>query len=154
MSKKKNVHAETFTKQLKKLMDDKALTQQQVADAAKVARPTVGKWLQGTVPGAGQLFDLASANGVNVQYFFEIEPKSELTYYPITGNTPEVQPRLPELIDRLRNATMEHGRKTELAKWLGVSPQKVTDWLSERVEPSGETTLRLLYWVEKQERQK
>lgn len=77
--------------------------------------------------------------------------KNELTIYPQDGNVVEVKPIMPKLIARLRKATSEHGRKTELAVWLGVSPQKVTDWLSERVEPSGETTLRLLKWVEQQE---
>ncbi len=77
-----------------------------------------------------------------------------LTSYPLQGKTDDVKPILPKLIERLRKATEGRGRKTELASWLGVSPQKVTDWLSERVEPSGETTLRLLHWVEQQERQK
>lgn len=77
----------------------------------------------------------------------------ELTGYPHMGKTGAVKPILPRLIERLQRATKQRGRKTELAAWLGVSPQKVTDWLSQRVEPSGETTLRLLHWVEQQERQ-
>jgi len=86
----------------------------------------------------------------NFQSAVESFPKKDLTKYPQEGNTDNVKPILPKLIERLRKATEERGRKTELASWLGVSPQKVTDWLSERVEPSGENTLRLLHWVEQQ----
>lgn len=80
--------------------------------------------------------------------------KTDLTKYPQEGTTEAVTPILPKLIERLRKATSERGQKSKLASWLGVSPQKVTDWLSERIEPSGENTLRLLKWVEQQERQK
>jgi hypothetical protein len=43
--------------------------------------------------------------------------------------------------------------KLELAKWMKVHPQCITDWLTERKEPSGETTLRLLRWVTQREQQ-
>lgn len=68
-----------------------------------------------------------------------------------------MQPQLPKLIERLRKATKAHGRKAALAKALGVSPQKVTDWLSDREDhpaPSGEYALQLLNWVEHQEHDK
>lgn len=82
------------------------------------------------------------------------EQKDDLTNYPTMGKSGGVKPILPKLIERLKKATAERGQKTKLASWLGVTPQKVTDWISGRVEPSGETTLRLLHWVEQQERQK
>jgi DNA-binding transcriptional regulator YiaG len=84
----------------------------------------------------------------------ETSKENVLTNYPKTGKNEAVKPILPMLIERLKKATSQHGQKTELASWLGVTPQKVTDWISGRVEPSGETTLRLLHWVEQQERQK
>jgi DNA-binding transcriptional regulator YiaG len=65
-----------------------------------------------------------------------------------------VSPALPKLIERLKRATEARGRKTELAAWLKVPRQSVTDWLSNRQEPGGETTLQLLHWVEQQERKK
>ena len=65
-----------------------------------------------------------------------------------------VQSLLPTLIERLRRATAKHGRKTELAAWLGVHPQCVRDWIAGRKQPGGETALRLLHWVEQQERVK
>jgi hypothetical protein len=80
-------------------------------------------------------------------------PIQPLTKYPQEGkDSDDVKPILPQLIERLKKATQARGRKTELASWLGVSPQKVTDWLSGRVEPSGETALRLDNWVKRQER--
>lgn len=65
-----------------------------------------------------------------------------------------VQAVLPKLIHRLKRATEARGKKSELADWLGVHRQMVTDWLSGKQEPGGENTLRLLHWVELQERQK
>jgi DNA-binding XRE family transcriptional regulator len=64
-----------------------------------------------------------------------------------------MQPVLPKLILRLKKATAERGKKSELAKWLGVHRQSVTDWLTGKQEPGGETALRMLQWVEQQERQ-
>ncbi|HEV2438192.1 MAG TPA: helix-turn-helix transcriptional regulator [Verrucomicrobiae bacterium] len=64
----------------------------------------------------------------------------------------EMQPVLPKLIERLKRATAERGKKSDLAKWLGVHRQSVTDWLSGKQEPGGEITLRMLRWVEQQER--
>jgi DNA-binding transcriptional regulator YiaG len=64
-----------------------------------------------------------------------------------------MQPALPKLIQRLNRATEERGRKSKLAAWLGVHRQCVPDWLSGKQEPGGEITLKLLQWVESQERQ-
>jgi transcriptional regulator with XRE-family HTH domain len=68
--------------------------------------------------------------------------------------TEDVKPVLPKLIERLKKATLQRGQKVALAKWLGVHRQSVTDWLSGKQEPGGEITLRMLKWVEAQERQK
>ena len=95
--------------------------------------------------------NLASyAEGGNV----DAEEKSALTSkaYSLTSN--DMQPVLPKLIQRLKRATEGRGRKSELAAWLGVHRQCVTDWLSGKQEPGGEITLKLLRWVEQQERQK
>jgi DNA-binding transcriptional regulator YiaG len=59
--------------------------------------------------------------------------------------------RLPALIDRLRKVTKGHGKKSALARTLGVPPQRVREWLAEEVAPGGETTLRLLEWVTAEE---
>jgi DNA-binding transcriptional regulator YiaG len=80
--------------------------------------------------------------------------KKDLTKKADSLTNDGVQPVLPKLIQRLRRATEARGSKSELATWLGVHRQCVTDWLSGKQEPGGEITLRLLHWVEQQERQK
>ncbi len=75
---------------------------------------------------------------------------------PLTLQAPSltsggVKSELPKLIARLRAATSERGRKSLLAAALGVHRQCVTDWLSGKQMPNGETTLRLLAWVTAEE---
>lgn len=134
-------------------MRDHGLTQQQVANAAGVRQSAVSQWLSGAMPGAAELHKFAKANGVSVSWFLDAE-KSDLTIKADSLTSIDVQPVLPKLIERLKNATSDRGQKTALAKWLGVHRQCVTDWLSGKQEPGGEITLRLLKWVEQQERQK
>lgn len=80
--------------------------------------------------------------------------KKDLTIVSVLDNNQEVKPKLPSLLERLKKATAQRGIKSELAKFLGVSLVQVSQWLSGDREPGGETTLRLLHWVEQQERQK
>jgi transposase-like protein len=56
-------------------------------------------------------------------------------------------PNLDELLDRVRRATNGRGRKTELARMLGVTPQRLNDWLSGINVPGGEVTLQMRDWV-------
>ena len=91
---------------------------------------------------------LGPLHGIATENFQE----NDLTQYPQESISSGVKPIMPKLLERLRKATAERGQQAKLAETLGVSPQKVNDWLSGRVEPSGETTLRLLHWVELQER--
>lgn len=76
----------------------------------------------------------------------------DLTYVSETVNNVDVKPKLPKLLERLKVATIQRGKKSELAKFLGVSLVQVSQWLTGDREPGGETTLRLLHWVEQQER--
>ena len=55
------------------------------------------------------------------------------------------------LLQRLK-AMLEGIKKGDLARKLCVPLPRLSEWLSGRVMPSGETTLRLLHWVEQQER--
>jgi DNA-binding transcriptional regulator YiaG len=55
------------------------------------------------------------------------------------------------LLQRLKRA-LEGVRKGDLARSLKVPLPRVSEWLSGRVMPSGETALRLLQWVEQRER--
>ena len=56
------------------------------------------------------------------------------------------------LLQRLKRA-LEGVRKGDLARSLKVPLPRVSEWLSGRVMPSGETALRLLHWVEQRERE-
>jgi transcriptional regulator with XRE-family HTH domain len=56
-------------------------------------------------------------------------------------------PNIARLIARLKSATREIGLKSELARALGVPPQRVNDWLTGTRVPGGETTLQMLEWV-------
>lgn len=58
---------------------------------------------------------------------------------------------LAKLLAKVRLATSQRGKKSELAKYLGVPLASVSQWLSGDREPGGETTLRLLHWVQQQE---
>lgn len=78
--------------------------------------------------------------------------ESELDTITAPGNFSGVKLTLAALLKRLNKATEQHGMKSKLAKYMGVPLPNVSQWLSGEREPSGETTLRLLYWVEQQER--
>jgi hypothetical protein len=66
----------------------------------------------------------------------------------VTKRRPE---KLSDLLKRVRCATEYRGKKSELARWLKTTPQRVTDWLSGTRAPGGEVTLRLLEWVQEEE---
>jgi hypothetical protein len=65
----------------------------------------------------------------------------------------DVKAQLPELLERLKKATAQPGKKTALAKFLKAPLASVSRWLSGEREPGGEVTLKLLRWCEFQERQ-
>ena len=58
-----------------------------------------------------------------------------------------------DLLDRLKRATSQPGSKTVLAAYMKVNPANLSQWLHGHQKPSGETTLRLLQWVEQHEAQ-
>jgi DNA-binding transcriptional regulator YiaG len=58
---------------------------------------------------------------------------------------------MAQLLARLRKATECRGKKSELASLLGVQLAAVSQWLSGERQPSGDTTLRLLEWVQVEE---
>jgi DNA-binding transcriptional regulator YiaG len=64
-----------------------------------------------------------------------------------------VKSQLDNLLATLNRLTKEPGKKTELADFLGAPLASVSRWLSGDREPGGQTTLRLLHWVEQQEGQ-
>lgn len=60
---------------------------------------------------------------------------------------------LRDLLTALRAKTSEKGAKAALAKDLKVPHARVSEWLSGKKRPGGETTLRLLHWVQQAEAQ-
>jgi DNA-binding transcriptional regulator YiaG len=80
--------------------------------------------------------------------------KNDLTETESSGSINDVKALLPKLLERLNKASAAPGKKSELAKFLGVPLASVSRWLSGDREPGGEITLKLFHWVEQQERQK
>ncbi len=58
-----------------------------------------------------------------------------------------------ELLGRARAFYPEHATGIEIARQCRVSPSRVSEWFAEKVQPSGDATLRLLQWVEEREGQ-
>lgn len=58
---------------------------------------------------------------------------------------------LPDLLLRVHRLTEARGAKKQLAAEIRVTPQQLSDWLSEDYSPSGDVTLRLLAWVQARE---
>jgi transcriptional regulator with XRE-family HTH domain len=57
-------------------------------------------------------------------------------------------PEMPELVSMLREATAKRGMKAELARAMGVSLPRISEWLAGDRKPGGDKTLKLLRWVE------
>jgi transcriptional regulator with XRE-family HTH domain len=81
-----------------------------------------------------------------------IKQNTALTDVSESVNIESVKAQLPSLLQRIKVATKERGQKSALADFLGVPLARVSQWLSGDREPGGETTLRMLNWVEHQER--
>lgn len=80
------------------------------------------------------------------------EAERDLTESSLKSISVDVQPnQLSKLLKRLNSLTAERGKKAELAKLLGVPAARVSEWLSGDKEPGGESTLRLLAWVQAEE---
>ena len=87
----------------------------------------------------------------------EKEAKTELTKKETYSSIADVKELWPSLKQRLQLAAAKAGKKSELAKFLGVDLTRVSQWLTEKKfarEPGAEYTLQMLHWVEQQERQK
>ena len=81
-----------------------------------------------------------------------LRQNSHFTNITVNAKHPSVKSPMAKLLERLNRATRQRGMKSRLAKFLGVPLANVSQWLSGEREPGGETTLRLLKWVEQQER--
>jgi predicted transcriptional regulator len=66
---------------------------------------------------------------------------------------PPVKSHLDHLLAEFDRLIKEPRKKTELADFLGAPMASVSRWLSGKREPGRNTTLKMLRWVERQERQ-
>lgn len=64
----------------------------------------------------------------------------------VKSELPDV-PEMPNLLSLLRKATVERGVKAELARAMGVSLPRISQWLAGPRQPGGEYALKLLQWV-------
>lgn len=84
-------------------------------------------------------------NGNTFNIYSETKPDDKEGVKPATAS------RWPNLRERTKALTAEHGAKARLADAFGVSRQVLNGWLSGASAPDAETTLRLLAWVTAEE---
>ncbi len=81
-------------------------------------------------------------------------PKNSLTSISLKSKEWGMKSEIQKLIEQVKHRASGPGAKSNLARTLGVAPARISEWLSGEKEPGGEYTLKLLHWVEQQERQK
>jgi DNA-binding XRE family transcriptional regulator len=99
----------------------------------------------------------------NAEHFFKF-PNAEQPHSEENNNLTDaesadsisanVKSPLPAFLERVKKSASSSGKKSELAKFLGAPLASVSRWLNDKREPGGEITLKMLKWVEQQERQK
>jgi DNA-binding XRE family transcriptional regulator len=94
------------------------------------------------------------SSGSGLPKFENKKAPTPLDNVSVFRNLEAVKAKYSELLERLKSATSPRGKKTELANFLGVKLPRISQWLAREYEPGAETTLRMLQWVEHQERQK
>jgi hypothetical protein len=78
----------------------------------------------------------------------EISKKSSLVGISSGPIAFEVGERVDILLEEVRAYCREkHGRRSQLARYLGLTPQKVTDILNARQQPTGEQALAMQEWL-------
>jgi DNA-binding transcriptional regulator YiaG len=76
--------------------------------------------------------------------------RNVLCYF--TSRMPE---RVRKLLDELKAwCDLERGRRWEVARFVGVQRQVVSNWFAHRQEPTGEQVLALLEFLRKQRRRR
>jgi hypothetical protein len=78
-----------------------------------------------------------------------------LNSLPYTGKKVEVTPRTDNLLAEIKEwCDAQYGRRSELAKAAGTTPQIVTDWFASprRKTPTAEQALAILELLKKERR--
>lgn len=73
--------------------------------------------------------------------------KKDLNMDSLKGKSDAMQSEIQKLISKVKEKAAQPGAKSELARELGVSPARISEWLSGKKEPGGEYALRLLNWI-------
>jgi DNA-binding transcriptional regulator YiaG len=107
------------------------------------------RWLNGA---AAQFAQSQASHGMPTPN--QVLQNLSLTDAETAHKVSSVKAQLPGLLERLKRATAETGKKSELAEFLKAPLASVSRWLSGEREPGGEVALQMLYWVEQQERKK
>jgi transcriptional regulator with XRE-family HTH domain len=64
-------------------------------------------------------------------------------------------PRTQKLLDELRAyCDKQRGRRTEIAKLIGIKRQSITDWFSGRQQPTAEQILEVQEFLAKQRKRR
>jgi len=122
---------------------------------AKRLPPNLLQSFYAHITNAGRDFFNANLIEINAWEARQKKPtKRQLTDSATSDLLAEVKAQLPTLLERLKRATSKSGKMSALADYLKVPLASVSRWLSGKREPSGEITLKMLRWVEQQERQK
>lgn len=112
--------------------------------------------LNGLSPDLVELIEYTAAaltEAYAVQPRKPLTEKNEFSVDSVTdsSNTSGVDSPLSKLLNRVRRSCAAHGRKAQLAKFLGVPMPRISEWLGGVQQPGGETTLRMLEWVTAEE---
>jgi transcriptional regulator with XRE-family HTH domain len=83
----------------------------------------------------------------------EIKENDLLTETETCAKLSPVKSQLDKLLAGFDRLVKEPGKKTELARFLGAPLASVSRWLSGKREPGRNVTLKMLRWVEHQQRQ-
>ncbi|HEX3719946.1 MAG TPA: helix-turn-helix transcriptional regulator [Verrucomicrobiae bacterium] len=67
------------------------------------------------------------------------------------SNVSSMDSPLVDLLARLERLTRRHGKKANVARYVGVAGPRISEWLNGTHEPGGDVTLRLLVWVQAEE---
>ena len=69
--------------------------------------------------------------------------------------SPPKNPRMQKLLAELRQwCDQQHGRQTEVARYLGVRPSTVNDWFTGRKQAMGEQALAIQEFLKAQRRRR
>jgi len=100
------------------------------------------------------IHDLSKLNEAIGREKEENSKRFELTEAAICESVSSVKSPLDALRSRVKKITQTEGKLLELSEYLKAPYSSVSRWLSGKREPGGEIALKLLKWVEQQERSK